>query len=765
MNLSSDHATKVTATLTNKDGSKVYMNQNIDIVGSGTRNDYTVNFAMSKGVTDKEAVFALTFENGTTVSVDNIRLVRTTDNNVTIDYSDVVLKPITTDSTGWINNLNNGTVTPATNQDGEITSQTITNSLTYMSMLYIPITVKEGITYHLSFLAKSQYDNSVMVNIQEDNSWAVTLEQHLNMKAEEWQEFNYTINSTLTNGSNPIYLKFLLSGPTVTPGTFVVKNVSMTAEVQEGAKDASADTVISSGAPVKGKEYVIELKDGDYKTKFLSLVEKPERKALIMVNGSALPDGSVKDGKIIIPASVIGAGNYRIELSLDGFNNIVLSGTVPIDNSNSGSDHNNNPPGGSGTPVVQPPAEVVKPTVPVVAAVGGGNRATGLAVAKAEVDNSGKATAEVDQSQVVGAIADAGKEAKSQEGKVTAVEIRVDAPATATSVETSIPREAVKLATENKIGVFTLSTPVAAISFDAKSLSTLSEATGSDLVVTAARVEETDLSTEARQLVGDRPIFRFSVTSGGQTISQFAGSVTVTVPYTPVKGENTNALVIYYINDKGEAVTVSNCAYHPETGTISFVTNHFSDYAVGYNKITFKDVASSASYRMAVDFVAARGILTGTGKGKFSPKGKVTKGEFLVMLMKAYDIAPDEKPKNNFADASGTTYAGYLSAAKRLGLCGKVIDNKFNPDKEITRQEMAVLIYNALKAIDRLPQGDAGRELSSYSDVAKVDSSAKKAVTLMTRTGIIGGSGKKLSPKAAVTREEAARVLYNLLMK
>lgn len=346
LNLSSQAATKVSALLTNKDGSKVYMKQTLDVTGNGTGKDYTVNFAMPKGVTDKEAVFALVFEKGSTVSADNIRLVRTTSNNVTVDYSGVDLAPIKTDSTGWTNNLNNGgSVTPATNQGGVITSQTVTDQLNYMSMLYVPVSVKKGITYHLSFQAKSQYDNPVMVNIQEDNTWAVAMEQNLNMKAGEWQDFNYTVNSTLTNGSNKIFLKFLLSGPSVTPGEFLVKNVSMTAEVQEGAKDAPADTIISSAAPVKGSDYVLALKDGEYKTKFLNSVEKPDRKALVMVNGSALPDGSVKNGTIVIPASIIGTGAYTIELALDGFNSIMLSGTVK-EAANPGGDPGSN---GSGT--------------------------------------------------------------------------------------------------------------------------------------------------------------------------------------------------------------------------------------------------------------------------------------------------------------------------------------------------------------------------------------------------------------------------------
>ena len=357
LDLSSQTAARVSAVLSSKDGSKVYMKKTFDVAGTDTRDNYTVNFAMSKGVTDREAIFTLVFEKGSTVSVDNIRLVRTTNNNVTVDYSDVDLEPIKVDAAGWINNLNNGTVSPATNQEGEITSQTVTNQLSYMSMLYIPVSVKKGITYHLSFQAKAQQDNSVMVNIQEDNSWALTMEEKLNLKAEEWQEFNLTLNSTLTNGSNPIFLKFLLSGPDVVPGTFKVKNVTMTAEVLEGAKDAPADTILNKTPAVKGSDYVIELKDGEYKTRFLSFLEKPDRKALVMVNGSALADGAVKNDAIVIPASIIGTGVYKIELALDGYNNIVLTGTVkdasnPGNGGNNGGNGNNSEDNNTAKPVI-----------------------------------------------------------------------------------------------------------------------------------------------------------------------------------------------------------------------------------------------------------------------------------------------------------------------------------------------------------------------------------------------------------------------------
>jgi len=62
------------------------------------------------------------------------------------------------------------------------------------------------------------------------------------------------------------------------------------------------------------------------------------------------------------------------------------------------------------------------------------------------------------------------------------------------------------------------------------------------------------------------------------------------------------------------------------------------------------------------------------------------------MLLKAYEIAPDTSPADNFSDAGNTYYTGYLASAKRLGISGGVGNNMFAPDKNITRQEMFTLL-------------------------------------------------------------------------
>ncbi|MCG9969537.1 S-layer homology domain-containing protein [Pelotomaculum terephthalicicum JT] len=198
------------------------------------------------------------------------------------------------------------------------------------------------------------------------------------------------------------------------------------------------------------------------------------------------------------------------------------------------------------------------------------------------------------------------------------------------------------------------------------------------------------------------------------------------------------------IDGSGNVVTIPNGRYDAATGTVTFSTTHFSDYAVTYNKVSF---------------IAARDITSGTGNGNYSPEAKLMRGEFIVLMMRAYGIAPDTNPTDNFSDAGNTWYTGYLSAAKRLGISAGIGSNMYAPGNQITRQEMFTLLYNALKVIGQLPEGDSDKTLSDFTDAGQIDSWAKEAMSLLVETGTISGSGGKLNPTGTTTHAEMAQVL------
>ncbi|MED5019582.1 S-layer homology domain-containing protein [Paenibacillus chibensis] len=325
------------------------------------------------------------------------------------------------------------------------------------------------------------------------------------------------------------------------------------------------------------------------------------------------------------------------------------------------------------------------------------------------------------------------------------------------------------LSTPDRKGTLVFSTHIGNITLPAGMLANIGGSEGQKAEITISRGDKSGLPDSVKTAIGDRPLIQLTVSLGGKKIewNNPNAPVIISLPYTPTAAElaNPESIVIWYIDDSGKAVSVPNGRYDPVTGTVTYATTHFSYYAVSYNQVSFKDVTAGTWFDKAVSYIAAREITTGTGNGNYSPDTKLIRGDFLVMLMKSYDIAADTNPADNFSDAGNTYYTDYLAAAKRLGISSGMGNHMFAPEKEITRQEMFTLLYNALKVIGKLPQGNSGKALSDFTDAGLIDSWAKEAMTLLVETGGIGGNAGKLTPTSTTTRAEMAQVLYNLLAK
>jgi hypothetical protein len=318
-------------------------------------------------------------------------------------------------------------------------------------------------------------------------------------------------------------------------------------------------------------------------------------------------------------------------------------------------------------------------------------------------------------------------------------------------------------------GALTLSTAAGSVNIPDNMLSDLTDTKRKTVAITVARGSNSDLNDSEKAAVGTRPVIKLTLTLDGiQTDwNNPDAPVTVTIPYTATAEEmiNQGSVIIWYLDGSGKPVCVPNGHYDAATSIVTFKTNHFSQYAVGYNPVNFSDVSSGVWYHDAVSFIAARGITNGTGGGKFSTDAALTRGQFMALLMRTYGIAPDEEPTDNFIDAGNTYYTNYLAAAKRLGITKGVGGNRFAPDQAISRQEMFVMLYNTLKSLNELPNGISEHSLSDFSDSADIAIWAKDAMTVLVEGGTINGSGSKLKPTAATTRAEMAQVLYCMLEK
>jgi len=318
-------------------------------------------------------------------------------------------------------------------------------------------------------------------------------------------------------------------------------------------------------------------------------------------------------------------------------------------------------------------------------------------------------------------------------------------------------------------GYLTFGTKMGSLTLSTDMLTVYTESLGNQAEITIGQGDLAYLSDAVKEAIGDRPVLQLSLRIDGKPVEWLNSQapVRVSIPYTPSDEElnHPESIVIWYIDSMGNLISVPNGSYDSLTGKVSFTTTHFSYYAIGYHPVDFEDVTVNAWYKKAIDFVAAREITKGTGNSHFSPDAKLTRGDYMVMLMKAYQLSPDINPTDNFVDAGNTYYTGYLAVAKRLGITQGVGQNMFAPTREITRQEMFTLLYNSLKVINQMPEDHGDKLLSDFTDSTEIAPWAREAMTLFVSTGTIKGNAGKLTPSYTTTRAEMAQVLYNLLVK
>ena len=176
--------------------------------------------------------------------------------------------------------------------------------------------------------------------------------------------------------------------------------------------------------------------------------------------------------------------------------------------------------------------------------------------------------------------------------------------------------------------------------------------------------------------------------------------------------------------------------------------------------VVFTDVAEKAWYHDAVEYAVTNGLMKGVGNGKFDPEGSMTRA-MLVTVLWRYEGEPAEG-ENTFIDVpDGTWYTEAVAWAAANGVVGGVGNGKFEPEGNITREQMATILfrYAQKKGIDTSKRG----ELSGFPDSGKVSSWAKDAIQWAVAEDIINGSDGKLLPQGNATRAQVATILMRFI--
>lgn len=492
--------------------------------------------------------------------------------------------------------------------------------------------------------------------------------------------------------------------------------------------------------------------DKDYKVE--GLVGADTLSGTVTLTYEQTPDMS-KAGEIAI--------NITDTLSNDNYEITYVSGTLTVsrqsssdsgsssggsggggDSSSGGSGNNDN----TNQPKEKPQAPVTGETKPI------------------QPDKNGNAA--VDNSSVQSAIdktkQDAKKNGTTENG--IAVTVPITSAAGQTSFNVTIKAQTLDLLVKENVRQFTVAIDhLVSVNIGLDTLKQLDAVSaGGDIILRANKVDALR-STEAKAAIETRPAYDLSLVylSGGKEtpITSLNGhTISVRLPYTPAKGEQTGNLYAVYVDDVGKVEWITKSSYDASLKAVVFETGHFSVYGVGYKNPApaFTDIHN----HWAADnilFAASRGLLSGTSDTTFSPNTGMTRGMFVTALGRLAGINPDSYKTGKFTDVKADAYyAPYVNWAAQNGIVEGVTATTFAPDTNINREQMAVIMANYAKKLGYdLPKT---LQAVTFADNAQISSWAKNAVRTMQQAGILSGkNGNKFDPKGTATRAEVATVL------
>ena len=171
----------------------------------------------------------------------------------------------------------------------------------------------------------------------------------------------------------------------------------------------------------------------------------------------------------------------------------------------------------------------------------------------------------------------------------------------------------------------------------------------------------------------------------------------------------------------------------------------------------FADVKSGSWYEAAVLYARANGFFDGTSATTFEPDGPMTRAMFVTVLGRMAGVeAADYAGATDFIDvAEGTWYAPFVKWAARYGITTGTGNGKFSPDGRITREEMAVFFVRYFETFDAMPKADT-TVTTKPADLDEVSSWAQDAVGKLWALGLLNGDGVNFAPKDKATRAQTA---------
>ena len=260
------------------------------------------------------------------------------------------------------------------------------------------------------------------------------------------------------------------------------------------------------------------------------------------------------------------------------------------------------------------------------------------------------------------------------------------------------------------------------------------------------------------------PNYRITVeaTQGGTvTADPTAAKAGATVTLTPAPDRGYQVGSVAVTDRFGDPVAVTEQA----DGTYTFVMpNGQVTVTVTFAEapLPFHDVTEGDWFYDAVRYAYETGLMDGVGDNLFAPNSQTTRAQLVTIL---YRLAGQPAVSGDlpFPDVeSGTWYTDAVAWAAQNGIVNGVSDTEFAPGDDITREQLAAILYRyaAYQGYDVSQRAD----LSGFGDASSISGYAQEALSWAhAQDLVLGFEDGSLRPQGNANRAQIAAVLMRFL--
>ena len=252
--------------------------------------------------------------------------------------------------------------------------------------------------------------------------------------------------------------------------------------------------------------------------------------------------------------------------------------------------------------------------------------------------------------------------------------------------------------------------------------------------------------------------------NGSVTVSadEASAGTRITVTVKPDAGYELDELTVTDAKDKELTVTKrseTTYTFHMADSKVTVEASFSKDGTVQKPDTRFDDVAKSAWYYKAVEYVAENGIMSGVSAREFAPNAGFSRA-MLAQTLYAMSGKPAVKAEGTFADVvANAWYADAVNWAAEKGYVSGLGDGKFAPDASVTREQMALILYRYAGSPDA-----SGMAQKEFADSSSVNAYAADAIRWTVHEGLISGmENNTLAPQGTATRAQVATILMRFV--